>query len=215
MEPRVVSHADDLPPSRCEAGDLAVLDDVDAARVGGAGDSPRRPRRAARRRRGAAARRRGSDSARRASVEDRHHCLDLLAASGSSESMPFSWMALTRRRESPHVVQGVRQVQHAALAEHHVVVQILATGPPTASANARRGARFVPQVVGADDRGVAAGIAAAEPALLQHRDIGDAVLLGEVVGGREPMAAAADDDDVVFRAWAPGCARPRSSSRDS
>ena len=41
------------------------------------------------------------------------------------------------------------------------------------------------------------GVAAADPALLDHRDVGDAVLLGEVIGGREPVAAAADDDDVV------------------
>ena len=54
-------------------------------------------------------------------------------------------------------------------------------------------------VVGADDRGVAADVAGAEPALLQHRDIGEAMLLGEVIGGRQPMPAAADDDDVVFR----------------
>ncbi len=32
-----------------------------------------------------------------------------------------------------------------------------------------------------------------------HRDIGDAVLLGEIIGGGEAMAAGADDDDVVFR----------------
>ena len=48
---------------------------------------------------------------------------------------------------------------------------------------------LVLEIVGADDRGVAAGVAAAEPALLEHRDIGDAVLLREVVGGREPVAA--------------------------
>jgi len=41
--------------------------------------------------------------------------------------------------------------------------------------------------------------AAADPALLQHGDVADAVLLGEVVGRGEAVAAAADDDDVVFR----------------
>ena len=54
-------------------------------------------------------------------------------------------------------------------------------------------------VVRADDRRVAPGVAAAEPALLEHGDVGDAVLLREVVGGREPVPAAADDDDVVAR----------------
>src|SRR3546814_888724 len=55
------------------------------------------------------------------------------------------------------------------------------------------------QVVGAHDGGVASDVAAAEPALLQHGDVGDAVVLGEVVGGGEPMPAAADDDCVVGR----------------
>src|SRR5690606_17787885 len=36
------------------------------------------------------------------------------------------------------------------------------------------------------------------PALLQDRHVGDAVLPGEVVGGRQAVAAAAHDDDVVF-----------------
>ena len=34
-------------------------------------------------------------------------------------------------------------------------------------------------------------------ALLEHGDIGDAVVAGQVVGGGEPMPAAADDDHVV------------------
>src|SRR3546814_10809100 len=55
------------------------------------------------------------------------------------------------------------------------------------------------QVVGAHDRRVAPDVASAEPALLQHRDPGDAVVLGEVVGGGEPVSAAADDDHVVGR----------------
>ena len=42
-----------------DARDLAILDDVDAARIGARGHSPRRPRRAARCRRAAAGRRRG------------------------------------------------------------------------------------------------------------------------------------------------------------
>lgn len=54
------------------------------------------------------------------------------------------------------------------------------------------------EIVRADDGGVAPGIAAAEPALLDHRHIGDAVLLGEIVGSTQAVAAGADDDDVVF-----------------
>src|SRR3546814_2836299 len=55
------------------------------------------------------------------------------------------------------------------------------------------------EIVGADDRRVTSGIAAAEPALLDHRDIGDTVLLGEIVGRSQAMPAAADDDDIVIR----------------
>src|SRR3954467_337347 len=56
---------------------------------------------------------------------------------------------------------------------------------------------FVPQVVRAHNGGVAAGVAAAEPAALEYRDVADAVLLRQVIGGGEAVAAAADDDDVV------------------
>src|SRR5579872_2195759 len=58
---------------------------------------------------------------------------------------------------------------------------------------------LVPQIVRADDRRIAAGIAEPDRALLQYRDIGDAVFLGEVIGGGEAMPAAADNHDVVAR----------------
>src|SRR5580692_6421841 len=58
---------------------------------------------------------------------------------------------------------------------------------------------FVPQIVGADDRRIAPRVAEANRSLFQHRDIADAVLLGEVVGGREAMPAAADDHDTIAR----------------
>jgi hypothetical protein len=58
---------------------------------------------------------------------------------------------------------------------------------------------LVPQIVRPHDRRVAAGIAAAEPALLEHGDIGDAVVFRQIVSGRQAVAAAADDDCVVAR----------------
>ena len=51
------------------------------------------------------------------------------------------------------------------------------------------------------DGGVAAGVAAADPAGFQHRHIGDAVVLGQVVGRGQAMAAAANDDHVVAGFW--------------
>src|SRR5207247_1206681 len=55
------------------------------------------------------------------------------------------------------------------------------------------------QIVGADDRRVAARVAGPDVALLENGDARDAVDLGEVVRSREAMAATADDDDVVAR----------------
>ena len=101
--------------------------------------------------------------------------------------------------EHLHVVHGMRQHHHAARRIHDVVVELLAEPLPELQRMLVDRRALVPQIVRADDRRVAPGIAAAEPALLEHRDIGDAVLLGEVVGGRQPVAAAADDDDVIGR----------------
>src|SRR5262252_1941717 len=58
---------------------------------------------------------------------------------------------------------------------------------------------FRKEIVGADDGGVAASVAAADPALLEHGDVGEPVLAGEVVGGAESVTAAADDECVVRR----------------
>src|SRR6185437_10366763 len=59
------------------------------------------------------------------------------------------------------------------------------------------GSALITQIVRADDGGVAAGIAPADPALLEDRHPGEMVLLGEIVGGAQPVSAAAHDDGVV------------------
>src|ERR1700730_8893286 len=59
-----------------------------------------------------------------------------------------------------------------------------------------RGA-LIEQVVGADDSGVAAGVAAADPAFFEHCDVGEAVLARQVVGRPQPMTAAAHDEGVI------------------
>src|SRR5579872_1529531 len=58
---------------------------------------------------------------------------------------------------------------------------------------------LIEQVVGADDRRIAAGVSAADPAFLDDRDVFEAVLAGQVVGGTEPMASAADYYSVIAR----------------
>ena len=97
------------------------------------------------------------------------------------------------------VMGVVGQHHHAARRIHDVVVELLRQALPKLQRMLIERGRFLPQVVGADDGGVAPGVAAAEPALLEHRDIAEAVLLGEVIGGREPVPAGADDDRVIGR----------------
>src|SRR6516165_3478505 len=73
------------------------------------------------------------------------------------------------------------------------------------------------KVVGADDGGVAAHVAEPERTLLEHRDIADTVLSGEIERGRKAVAAAAHDHDAIARARGgpgPGT-RPASLATDS
>ena len=88
---------------------------------------------------------------------------------------------------------------HAARREHHVVVELLRQPLPYLERVVVERRRSPEQIVGAHDGGVAPGIAAAEPALFDDRDVGETVLLGQVIGGREAMAARADDHRVVGR----------------
>ena len=177
---------------------LAILDDVDAARRRCARIAPGDrvvPRCAA-----APLQRRADDRIADVArdVEDRAEGLGLL------RRQPFvidAGQAIGVHVAFAHlnVMRIVRQHEHAARRIHHVVVELLGQALPQLQRVLVERSRFLPEVVRADDRGVAPGIAAAEPALLQHRDIGDAVLLGEVIGGREPMSAGADDDRVIGR----------------
>src|SRR6185437_3166987 len=64
----------------------------------------------------------------------------------------------------------------------------------------KRGA-FIIKVVRADDRRVAPDIAAAKPSLVQNGDVSDAVLLRQVIGGREAVAAGADDHGIICGLW--------------
>ena len=96
-----------------------------------------------------------------------------------------------------HVVHRVREHHHAARREHDVVVQLLRQVLPQLHGVVVERGALVEEVVGADDRRVAAGVAAADPALLEHRDVREPVLGGEVIRRAEAMPAAADDDRVV------------------
>ena len=129
-------------------------------------------------------------------VDDRHQFLHPLRRD------PFGLHALqgvgvNRAQVAPHLVMGLAQHQEAAGGEHDVVVQVLAQRLIEAAGLFVDRGRGVLQVVRTDDGGVPPGVAAAEPALLDHRDIGDAVVLAEVVGGGEAVSPCPHDDRVV------------------
>ena len=100
---------------------------------------------------------------------------------------------------------GVRvsEIEHSPLAEHEVKVQLLAQGFPQLQGMLVEVGIGLKQIIGAHDGGVAPGIAAADPALFEHRNVRDAVQFGEIVSRRQTVAAAADDDDIIvgFRLW--------------
>ncbi len=196
--PRVVSTPVTIAVLDEDVRHLALLDDVDAHRIGRARIAPDDRIVAV----GAAGALQGRADHRIARVgEMLIGGQNSFTSSGSSHSasMPFSRFASTRRAKLPRLALVMGEVQHAAVAHHDVVVELAAERlPEVERVLVDRGALVV-QVVGADDRRVAAGIAAADPALLDDGDVCEPMLLGEIVGGRQPMPAAADDDGVVAR----------------
>ena len=100
-------------------------------------------------------------------------------------------------REGVALAVGVEEVDEPALGMHDVVVD-LGLEPLPEVERVRVELRVARQeVVGPHDRGVAPDVAAADVSPLQHGHVGDAVLGGEVVGGREAVPAPADDHHVV------------------
>src|SRR5205814_3606635 len=91
----------------------------------------------------------------------------------------------------------VDEIEYATRAVHHVEVELLRQSLPELERKLVEMRVWIEMVVGANDRRVASGVAAAEPALFQHRDVADAMLFREVIRGGEPMTAATDDDDIV------------------
>ena len=99
------------------------------------------------------------------------------------------------------------KVQDATLGKHDVEVQLLAQAFPELERVLVQMSSFIPKVIGANDGGIASGVATAYPAFFKHGNVGNTVLFGQLVGGREPMSTTADDDGLVasLRRWtAPG-----------
>ena len=157
-------HAAVLDP---DAGDLAVLHDVDAARIGSAGVAPGDgivPHRAA-----APLQEPAMDrEAGVVEIEHRHagaHALAVEqfgvdAVDAHGVAAPGIGVALA---------VGMKQVQHAALADHGVVVDVLLQPFPQLQRLLVERDIAGLLVIRPDDRGVAADVARAEPALLDAR----------------------------------------------
>ena len=187
--------ADDRAVLAADTRDLAVLDDVDTERIGrareapGHGIVPRHP---------ATALQRGTEHGiTRVEVDEGNPLLHL----GRRQHLGVDAVQPIRR-DAPldvtHVLQRVPQVHDAALAEHHVVVQRLRQPLPQLHRLLVEVGRLGPEVVGAHDGRVAGRVAAAQVAALDHRDVVDAVLTGQVKSRCETVPAGADDHDVVF-----------------
>ncbi len=152
-----------------EAGHLAVLDDVDAERVGRMGIAPDDgvvARRAAAPLQQAALDRK----ARIVEIQERHHLAHAVGVEQFGiDAVDAHGVAAPRIGVALRV--GMVEVQDAALADHRVVVEVALHRLPELHRQLVEADIAGQQVVGADDRGVAAGIAGADPALLQHRDV--------------------------------------------
>ena len=101
--------------------------------------------------------------------------------------------------ERLHVMHVVRQHHHAALGEHDVVVQLGRQVVPQIQRVIVKLGAFVIKIVAADDRGVAARVAAAQPALFDHRDVRYPVFLRQIIGRPEAVPAGTHDDRVIGR----------------
>ena len=100
-----------------------------------------------------------------------------------------------------HLRQRVADVQDAALREHDIVVEFVGKRFPHLHREFVEVLVFRQQIVGPDGRRIAPDIAGTEQPFFDYCDVSDAEFLGKIVGRRQPMPAAADDDHIIFRFW--------------
>ena len=199
-------HANGLAALDVDAGDRALLDDIDAERVRCPREAPgdgvvaRHAPAALQRcaKHGIARVGRYVEAGNRLGEFGRTDDLGVDAVEPVGVDAPL---------DVAHVLQRMAEVVDAALAEHDVVVQIPAQPLPESHRLLVQQRRFGPEIIGADDGGVATGVAPADPAFFEHSDIAHAMVFRQIIRRREAVAAATDDDRVValfrFRA-APG-----------
>ncbi len=134
--------------------------------------------------------------ARPVDVHDRHQPLDL-GRVDEPRLHPLQRVGTFGPFVAAQLMLGLGQHHHAARREHDVVVQILTERLIEAARLLIDRRRRVLQIVRADDGGVAPGVAAAQPALFQHRHIGDAKVLAQIIRRRQPVPARAHDHHVI------------------
>ena len=100
-------------------------------------------------------------------------------------------------RRTVHLRGGMAQVDLATRGVHDVEVQILAEALPKLQRLLVEPGVAVDHVVRSNDRRITASIAATDVVFLEHGDVADAVVLGEVIGGGKTVPAAAHDYDIV------------------
>ncbi len=189
--------ADAAPVLDPDADDLGVLQDVDAGRVGTARVAP--GDRVVAHRAAAPLHQPAHDREPRVvHVGPRQQAAHRVPVEqfGVDPVQPHRVAAPDRRVA---LAVAMEQVQHAALAHHGVEVDLLLQPLPQLQRRLEKREIAGQQVVGANDRRVAADVAAADETLLHDSDVPDPVPLREMVRGREPVAAAADHDHVVMR----------------
>src|ERR671937_3013926 len=81
----------------------------------------------------------------------------------------------------------MRKGEVTTLGIHDVEIEFAAQVPKQGNGLRVEPNTFRGQVVRSDNRGVARSIAACEIALFEHGDVANAVILGEVIGGREAV----------------------------
>ena len=97
----------------------------------------------------------------------------------------------------PHRGIGMSKREVPARGVEEVEVEVLSEVLPQAHRLVVEGNALGREVVRPDDRGVAPGVAAAEIAAVEHRDIRHPVVACKIVGTCKAMPAGTDDDRVV------------------
>ena len=92
----------------------------------------------------------------------------------------------------------MQQGNMGPLAEHHVVIQIVTQVFPELQGVFIKRPVARQHVVRPNDRSVAPGITASEPAFFHHGNVRDAVVACEIISGCEPVQAGTDNDHVIL-----------------